>query len=127
MNIPLVSAAGLMTLTVAAHVFGGGPQYHAPYQEILPAQLASMAAVLWHAVTISLIVFAAALFWLVRHPSAPLAYAISAMQIGWAGLFLFYGLTMLGSPWPMAQWTIFIIIPLLTFYGIRQRDVAAPS
>ena len=125
MNIPLATAAGLMTLTIGAHVFGGGPEYHAVYQQVLPTpHLSSMAAVLWHAVTISLAVFAAALIWLARNPSPPLAYAISAMQIGWAALFLFYGLTMLGSPWPMAQWTIFIIIPLLTLYGVRKRRVA---
>lgn len=127
MNIPLAIAAGLMVLTIGAHVFGGGPEYHAAYQQVLPPYLASMAAVLWHAVTISLTVFALALIWLIRHPSPPLAYAISAMQIGWAALFLFYGFTMLGSPWPMAQWTIFIIIPLLTLYGVRQRYVALPS
>jgi hypothetical protein len=122
MNIPVAIAAGLMTLTIGAHVFGGGPEYHVVYQQVLPTQhLASMAAVLWHAVTVSLIVFLGALFWLVGHPSRPLAFAISAVQLGWAALFLFYGITMLGSVWPMPQWVIFIAIPLLTLYGTRQH------
>jgi hypothetical protein len=123
MNLSLKIAAGLMVLTIGAHVFGGGPEYHAAYQDVLPtAHLASMAAVLWHAVTVSLIVFACALIWLVRFPSLPLAVAISAMQLGWAVLFLIYGLSMLGSPWPMPQWIIFIAVPLLTLYGTQQRQ-----
>lgn len=125
MNIPHAIAAGLMILTAGIHVFAGGPEYHDAYQTILPnAHLASMAAVLWHAVTVNLIVFAVAFFWLMRHPSAPLAIALTVVQLGWAALFLFYGLTMLGSPWPMPQWAIFVAIPLLTLYGMRQRRVA---
>ena len=121
MNIPLTLAAGLMALTAGIHVFAGGPEYHAIYQDILPTPyLASMAAVLWHAVTVNLIVFAAALLWLTARPSRGLAITISAMQLGWAVLFLYYGIGVLGSPWPMPQWVIFLIIPLLTLYGSRQ-------
>ncbi|MCK0094835.1 hypothetical protein MWU60_04590 [Yoonia sp. F2084L] len=125
MNRPLIIAACLMVLTTAIHVFAGGPEYHVIYQDVLPtAHLASMAAVLWHAVTINLLLLAAALFWLARHPNPALSVAVCAMQLGWAGLFLFYGIGMLGSPWAMPQWVIFLAIPLLTFYGTTRPRTA---
>ncbi len=125
MNIPITIAGAIMVLTTGVHVFAGGPEYHDVYQTVLPtAHLASMAAVLWHAITINLIVFAVAYFWLAQHPSRPLMIALAAMQIGWIGLFLFYGTSMLGSLWPMPQWVIFSATVLLTIYGARQRDVA---
>ncbi|MFG5380127.1 hypothetical protein [Yoonia sp. R2-816] len=125
MNIPLTIAGAIMVLTTGVHVFAGGPEYHDVYQTVLPtAHLASMAAVLWHVITINLIVFAGAYFWLAQHSSRPLMIALAAMQIGWIGLFLFYGTTMLGSLWPMPQWVIFSATVLLTIYGARQRDVA---
>ena len=121
MNIPFTVAGIIMVLTTAIHLFAGGPEYHAVYQSTLPtAHLASMAAVLWHAVTVNLMVFAGAYFWLARHPSLPLFVALTAMQIGWAGLFLFYGLTMLGTPWPMPQWVIFLVTPLISLAAVRR-------
>ena len=122
MNIPIIICAAFMTLITGVHVIGGGPEYHAEYQSTLPtAHLTSMAGVLWHAITVNLAVMSVSLFWLARNPSAPLAAALSAIQIGWAVLFLYYGLTQLGSPWPMPQWIPFLLIPLLTFYGLRQH------
>ena len=125
MNIPFAIAGAILVLTAGIHVFAGGPEYHDVYQSVLPTpHLAAMSAVLWHAVTVNLIVFAAAYFWLARHPSRPLAMALAAIQAGWVGLFLFYGSSMLGSVWPMPQWIIFTAVLLLTIYGARQRDVA---
>lgn len=111
-----------MVLTFGIHVFAGGPEYHVAYQDTLPtAHLAAMAAVLWHAVSVNLLVIAAALLWLARYPNRALAFTLCVMQLGWAVLFLFYGITTLGSPWPMPQWVIFLATPLLTIYGSRQR------
>jgi hypothetical protein len=123
MNIPLTIAGAIMTLTAGIHVFAGGPEYHDAFQTVLPTpHLAAMSAVLWHAITVNLIVFAGAYFWLARHPSRPLMIALAAMQIGWTMLFVFYGTTMLGSLWPMPQWIIFGVTVLLTLYGAWQRD-----
>lgn len=128
MNIPLNLAGAIMVLTTAVHVFAGGPEYHDVYQTVLPTpHLAAMSAVLWHAITINLIVFAGAYFWLALYPSRPLLIAIVAMQTGWILLFLFYGVSMLGSLWLMPQWVIFLTVLLLSFYGAARREVAAPS
>jgi len=124
MNKSLTIAAILMALTCAIHVFAGGPEYHVIYQNVLPTPyLASMAAVLWHGITINLLVLAAALLWLAKHPNKALAVTLCVMQLGWAVLFLFYGFTMLGGPWPMPQWLIFLAIPLLTLYGMSKPRV----
>jgi len=121
MNKPLLAATALMALTVVAHIFGGGPQYLTPFQIELPNdELRSMAAVLWHAVSVSLIAFTLALGWMTRQPNRPLALTISALQLGWAGLFVFYGLTMLGNLSEMPQWSIFILVPALTWWGHRK-------
>ncbi len=123
MNILLTIAGAIMTLTAGIHIFAGGPEYHDVFQTVLPTpHLAAMSAVLWHAITVNLIVFAGAYFWLARHPSRPLLITLAAMQIGWIALFLFYGMTMLGSLWPMPQWVIFGVTVLLTLYGARQPD-----
>ncbi len=128
MNVPLTLAGSIMVLTAGIHVFAGGPEYHDVYQSVLPTpHLAAMAAVLWHAITVNLIVSAGAYFWLAQHPSRPFLVALAAMQLGWTALFLFYGTTMLGSLWPMPQWVIFLTTVLLTIYGARQRDVARAS
>ncbi|WP_341366176.1 hypothetical protein [Yoonia sp. BS5-3] len=124
MNIPYAAAGGLMLLTAGIHVFAGGPEYHSSFQTQLPNQhLASMAAVLWHAVTINLLVFAAAYLWLSKYPSTAVMAVVGVIQLGWAGLFLFYGITMLNSPWPMPQWVIFLAIPLLSLYGLHKARV----
>lgn len=111
-----------MAITIVAHVFGGGPQYHQPFRESdMALELRSMSSVLWHFVTIMLVVFAAALAWLAYQRNTALAWFTIASQVGFAGVFLYYGLTDLQSPWPMPQWIVFLLIPALTLLGLRTR------
>ena len=46
-----------------------------------------------------------------------MATLLVAIQICFAGLFLFYGQTMLGTVWTLAQWTIFTILAGLIVWG----------
>ncbi|WP_368183897.1 hypothetical protein [Aestuariibius sp. HNIBRBA575] len=118
MSKPLIAVTALMALTTLVHVFLGGPEYADSFRATLPADhLRSMAMVLWHAVTVNLIVFTCAYAFLSRHQNLPLHYALAAIQIGWSGLFLWYGATMLGSIWPMPQWVIFVMAPALAHWG----------
>lgn len=111
-------AAALMGATVLIHVFAGGADVHLPLQATLAdSGLAAIAAVLWHAVTVVLIVLACGLWVLARRHDPALETVLAGIQIGFAALFLVYGLTRLGTVWDMPQWVIFLAIPALTRFG----------
>ena len=130
---PLITriTAALMALTFLVHVFMGGPEFHEPYQTVLDDPLLrAMAAVLWHAVSVVLAVLALGLWLLARRPDPALEAVISGVQLGFAGLFLWYGMVQLGSLMPMPQWMIFLALPVLTRLGQWQRQpapLAAPA
>lgn len=113
-----LAAAALMGATTAIHLFMGGPEVH---QGLLAAPLTeglkAFASILWHAVSINLLVFTVGILWLARRPNPGLEAAMAAVQIGFAALFLFYGATRLGTVWLMPQWVIFLAIPALTRFG----------
>lgn len=124
MNRWMLAAAGALLLTTWVHVYLGGPEIHHVIQvSDLPPDLRALSAVLWHAVTIALLVFAAGCIWLARTPNPALVLLIGAIQVGYAGLFLFYGVTRLGTLWVMPQWIIFLLVPALMVIGLR-RDRA---
>jgi hypothetical protein len=111
-------AAILMGGVVLLHVIGGGAEVHLPTQAAgLTPTLKAFAAVLWHAVTVALIVFTAALAWISFRPNQPLALTLIAIQLGWTGLFIYYGLTQLGTLAIMPQWVIFTVLPTLIAFG----------
>lgn len=116
-------AAALMALTLCIHLFAGGPEVHSSLQAALfDAGLAAFAAILWHAVSVVLAVLAVGLWVLARRHDPALEAMLSAIQLGFAALFIFYGLTRLGTLWSMPQWIIFSAIPALTRVGqSRQR------
>jgi hypothetical protein len=115
-------AAALMALTFFIHVFGGGPEVHDPLQATLTDPfLAAFAAVLWHMVTVVLAVLAGGLWVLAGRRDPALEAILSAIQLGFAALFIVYGLTRLGTIWPMSQWIIFLAIPALTRFGQSRK------
>lgn len=122
MRYPMILAAGLMAVTTGVHVFAGGPEIHLPIQASdLSAELRAISAVLWHAVTIVLIAFTLSLIWMARHPNRELAALLAVIQLGFAGLFVFYGLSQLGTLRVMPQWVIFLLIPAVMLIGMRGR------
>ncbi len=117
-------AATLMGLTVLLHIFGGGPEVHDPLQVALSDPfLAAIAAVLWHMVTWVLVVLAGGLWVLARRRDLALEAILSGIQLGFAALFVAYGLARLGTVIPMSQWIIFLIIPILTRFGQRGKRI----
>ncbi len=117
-----LTAAMLMTLTVLIHVFIGGAEVMNPIRaSTLDPLVIAVTNVVWHAITLMLALFAAALFWLARRESRPLVAMMLAMQIGFALIFLGYGIADLGTLWPMPQWVIFLGIPLLMITAERAR------
>lgn len=118
MRYPTIAAAALMAGTTGLHVFGGGAEFHVPIQaSALDLPLRAISAVLWHFVTLMLAVQSIALLWLARHPDWALAALLASIQIGFAGLFLYYGQTMLGTVWVLGQWTIFAALATLIIWG----------
>lgn len=119
------AAAALMALTFGVHVFAGGPEIHVAIQNSeLSPYLRAISAVLWHAVTVVLAVFALAYFWLSRNDNKPLSIVIGVIQLGFAGLFLWYGITLLETVWPMPQWIIFLLIPAISAAGTIRRQAS---
>lgn len=118
MRYPTLAAAVVMAATAGLHVVAGGAEFHAPIQaSSLDLPLRAISAVLWHFVTLMLALQAAALLWLARHPDRAMAVLLAAIQIGFAGLFLFNGQTMLGTVWVLGQWTIFLVLAMLIIWG----------
>ncbi len=118
MNIWTAVAAGLMLLTFFVHVFGGGPEVYTPVRgSDLPIGLVSILSVIWHAISVILLVMAAAYGWAALHPNGALIWTMATIQIGFAGLFIYYGITDLGTVWPMPQWAIFLLIPTVAAIG----------
>ena len=120
MNKLMIAAVVLMFVTFLAHVFGGGPEIHAPIQasELSP-YLRAISAVIWHAITVVLLVFSVALAGLVKHPNRALERIMIAIQLGFAALFLFYGVRLLGNIIDMPQWIAFLLIPGLMMLARR--------
>ena len=125
MDKGFLGLALLMAATVALHVFSGGPEFADPFRVELPNDhLRAMALVLWHAVTVVLIVLAGTYLALARGPNRALLWASSALQLGWAALFLGYGLGLLGQVTSLPQWVIFLAFPLLAHLAERRRSRA---
>ena len=120
MSLPVLLAAGLMSVTVVVHVMMGGPEIMNPLREAgLPPVIQTVMNVIWHAVTVVLFCLAVALFWLTWNPNTALLMIVSAIQVGFAGLFIWYGLTQLQSLWIMPQWVVFLGVPALAVWGAR--------
>lgn len=118
----IVAAAGLMAVTVVAHVFGGGPEVNDIVSaSSLPQTVRSLSSVVWHGITLMLVLATLALAYLARHENFALEVFLAAWQLGVAALFIGYGLTQLGTLWLMPQWIVFIAIPLLTYVGSQRR------
>jgi hypothetical protein len=83
--------------------------------------LAAFAAVLWHMTTLVLIGLAGGIWVLARRQDPALEAILSGIQLGFAALFVSYGLSRLGTVVPMSQWIIFLIIPAMTRFGQSRR------
>ncbi len=128
MNKYMAGAAALLFLTTWVHVFLGGPEIHNVIQaSTLSPDVRAISAVLWHAVTVILMVFGCGCLWLTRHDAPALAHMMIAVQLGFAALFVFYGITLLDTLWIMPQWVIFLVIPAVMLAGLRGRALSVPA
>ncbi len=125
MNIPILAAAALSALTLAAHFFGGGPQYHTPAMlSTLSIEDKAVYSVLWHAVTTTLIINTLALAYaaIKQQHRTPLVGLISLQYLAWGILFVVFGLFRLGELTTLPQWIAFFLVPALALFGMRKRN-----
>ena len=122
MNKWITAAAALMALTVIAHVFGGGPEVNDIVSASdLPPTVRALSSVVWHGITLMLVLSTAALVYLAKHDNPALETFLAIWQLGFAMMFIGYGIVQLGTIWPMPQWTVFIVMPVMTYLGSRSR------
>lgn len=122
MNKTIAVAATLSLATVFLHVLGGGPEIHVPLLAAAPnVTLGAFITVLWHFVTVILLINSGALGLAAVRPDwrTPLAVLVSGQCFAAAILFLFYGWTRLDSVMMMPQWLLFVGIGGLAIAGLR--------
>lgn len=127
-NWPLAVVSALSAATLFLHVFGGSPEYLEIIRaSALPAGQTSMYAVLWHAVTANLLIAAGAFGVASVRPSwRSAAILVIAEFVAFAALFVWYGLTELGSLWPMPQWILFSVFAAIATFGLLQTGTKTP-
>ena len=121
MNRPIAAAATLMAATCFVHVVFGGPEVDLPIRmSDVPEMARATAHVVWHMASWMLAVISAALFWLSRHENRALETTLAALQLGTAALFLWINVTWFGALFALPQWTIFVAVAALSFWGRRR-------
>lgn len=124
MSKSILLAAIISTITIGLHIVGGGKEVHEPILDAnLTTILKAYTSILWHAVTVVLIINSVALFCAAFKPIRfqSLSFLIALQYLAFAGLFIFYGFSKLGTLFLMPQWTIFITIAALILFGCRNR------
>ncbi|MDH5377604.1 MAG: hypothetical protein OEX00_04715 [Gammaproteobacteria bacterium] len=125
-NKTVLAAAVLSGFTLLIHVFGGGPEVHDPVlASTLSVELKAILSVIWHAITFVLLINSVALVVAAKSPALtkPIVIMVSSQYLAFAALFVFYGITHLGSVAPMPQWIIFSVLAAvgLTGYALQER------
>lgn len=120
-NKTIATAGILSAILTAIHIFGGGADVHAP---ILASELDPLmkgySSVLWHGITASLALCSAILLLAAKRNSERelLIWIVIAQFAAFALIFVFYGITRLGTLFLMPQWIAFLIIIGVSLGGI---------
>ncbi|WP_237155218.1 hypothetical protein [Oryzibacter oryziterrae] len=129
MNWWFLSASVLTVGLTGVHVFFGGPEIDVPIQATgLDPRVLAVAAVVWHGVTVVMLINALLLAAAALSADWRMAAAGAAFQfLAYAGLFLTYNLSRFGSLWTLPQWIAFVAIALIIGAGFRMTAQAAGS
>lgn len=122
-----MAAAAVSLLTSAIHVLAGTPEILSPLlASSLPPVVKGVFDVLWHQVTVLLLVGSCASLTASLHPGwrVPVALLFGGHFVLVGLLFLSLGAVWFSSPWPMPQWVLFLGMAILLYIGWR-RDAAA--
>lgn len=131
MTNKLIATAGVLSFGLTAvHIFGGGADVHVPILESgLSDLLKGYVSVVWHGVTAALIINSILLLIAARRPAVQqlLTSIVIVHYMAFVVLFLFYGITRLGSVILMPPWIGFLIIVAVAALGLRQSYRADPA
>jgi len=117
-----IAVAGVLSFGLfALHVTGGGQSALVPALESDASDLVkAFIAVSFHGVTVNLIICSFMLMMAARSEThrTVLTSLVIADYLAFAGLFLFYGITWLGTVFLMIPWTIFLLIAVVSAIGL---------
>ncbi|MBO6789778.1 MAG: hypothetical protein JJ894_04495 [Dinoroseobacter sp.] len=117
-----IAVAGVLSFGLfALHVTGGGQSALVPALESDASDLVkAFIAVSFHGVTVNLIICSFMLMMAARSEThrTVLTSLVIADYLAFAGLFLFYGITRLGTVFLMIPWTIFLLIAVVSAIGL---------
>ena len=117
-----IAVAGVLSFGLfALHVTGGGQRALVPALESDASDLVkAFIAVSFHGVTVNLIICSFMLMMAARSEThrTVLTSLVIADYLAFAGLFLFYGITRLGTVFLMIPWTIFLLIAVVSAIGL---------
>ncbi len=125
MNKWILAAAIICGVTFFIHVIAGGIDVHNPLLESeLSVELKAIISVLWHMISALFLINTVALYVASRSEKlrTGLVWLVSMQFIAMAAIFVFYGISRLGSPFAMGQWTIILFISVLAFVGLRKNQ-----
>lgn len=120
-----IAVAGVLSFGLfALHVTGGGQSALVPALESDASDLVkAFIAVSFHGVTVNLIICSFMLMMAARSEThrTVLTSLVIADYLAFAGLFLFYGITRLGTVFLMIPWTIFLLIAVISAIGLFRK------
>jgi hypothetical protein len=119
---------GLVTATV--HVFAGGAEVMDPlYGSAVPRPAVAVLDVVWQQITALLLGGSVASLWAAFHPGwrRPVAWLVGGHYLIIAVLFLVLGAYWFQSPWPMPQWSAFLVMVGLLSVGARTHQGSATA
>jgi hypothetical protein len=121
MNTWLLMSGIAALLLDLVHIFPGGKEIHRPMvASKLPEPVKVIWSAVWHAVTAFLAIGGAALIAAAFLPDHALALSVVPITLflAFAGLFITYGLSRLGSLLVLPHWAAFLGISVLGLVGL---------
>lgn len=117
-----IATAGILSLALTAiHVIGGGTDVHLPLLESDASDvLKGFVSVVWHGVTVNMFICSVMLLIAAKIPKyrTVMTGLVIANYLAFTGLFLFYGITRLGTVFLMVPWIGFFIIVIVATVGL---------
>ena len=124
-----LGAAALGFASTALHELSGGPEIMDPlYASAVPVASVAVLDVVWQQVTALLfgggLVATLAAF----RPAwrRPVAWLLGGHYLVVAAIFIGWGAMWFGSPWPMPQWVLFLLMAGLMFAGLHFNASRSP-